>query len=121
MFKIIDPAEARTDPMESGHGETVLLVDQSLGTEKIDLHLNRRAPGGPLSPATNETFMFYRQIDHFIQCIQTGSRPAVSASDGRATLAVVEAVYESQRTQQKVLLRQKERSCHGNTLSDSVT
>jgi predicted dehydrogenase len=95
--------------------------DADRGWYQVELADPRRAPGGPLSPATNEPFMFYRQIDHFVQCIQTGSRPAVSASDGRATLAVVEAVYESQRTQQKVLLRQAERSCHGNTLSDSVT
>jgi mannose-6-phosphate isomerase-like protein (cupin superfamily) len=47
MFKIIDPAHAPTVPMENGRGETVLLVDQTLGTEKLDLHLNRLVPGGP--------------------------------------------------------------------------
>jgi mannose-6-phosphate isomerase-like protein (cupin superfamily) len=47
MFKIIDPDKAPCVPMENGRGETVLLVDQSLGTEKIDLHLNRLVPGGP--------------------------------------------------------------------------
>jgi mannose-6-phosphate isomerase-like protein (cupin superfamily) len=47
MFRIIDLAHARSVPMENGRGETLLLIDQSLGTEKIDLHLNRLVPGGP--------------------------------------------------------------------------
>lgn len=47
MFKIIEIESARTVPMEAGRGETVKLVDQSVGTEKIDLHLNRLLPGGP--------------------------------------------------------------------------
>jgi hypothetical protein len=29
----------------------------------------RRSPGGTLSPATNESYMFYRQIDSFIRSI----------------------------------------------------
>ena len=33
--------------MEGGRGEQIKLVNPSLGTEKIDLHLNRLAPGGP--------------------------------------------------------------------------
>ena len=47
MFKIIDLATAPTVPMENGRGETALLVDQSVGADKIDLHLNRLVPGGP--------------------------------------------------------------------------
>ncbi len=90
------------------------------GWYQVEFADPRRAPGGPLSPATNENFMFRRQMDHFIRCIQSGDAPAVTASDGRATLAVVEAVYESHRTQQKVRLRQPERSWHGNTVSDSI-
>jgi predicted dehydrogenase len=46
--------------------------------------------------------MFYRQIDHFVRAIQNGTPPQVSGVDGVATLAVVDAVYESQRTGQKV-------------------
>jgi mannose-6-phosphate isomerase-like protein (cupin superfamily) len=33
--------------MEPGRGEQIKLVNASLGTEKIDLHLNRLVPGGP--------------------------------------------------------------------------
>jgi predicted dehydrogenase len=94
--------------------------DSDRGWYQVQFADPRRAPGGPLSPATNENFMFRRQMDHFIRCIQTGAGPAVTASDGRATLAVVEAVYESHRTQQKVRLQQPGRSWHGNTLSDSI-
>lgn len=47
MFKIIDIASAATVPMEPGRGDTVKLVDGSLGTDKLDLHLNRLLPNGP--------------------------------------------------------------------------
>jgi predicted dehydrogenase len=72
---------------------------------QVEMPEPRRCPGGPKSPATNETYMFRRQMDRFIQCILTGAQPDVSARDGLATLAVVEAVYESQRTGQKVRVR----------------
>jgi mannose-6-phosphate isomerase-like protein (cupin superfamily) len=47
MFKIIDIDNTPGTPMENGRGEIVRLVNKSLGTEKIDLHLNRLAAGGP--------------------------------------------------------------------------
>lgn len=75
------------------------------GWYQVEMPEPRRCPGGPKSPATNETYMFRRQMDRFIQCILTGAQPDVSARDGLATLAVVEAVYESQRTGQKVRVR----------------
>ena len=33
--------------MEPGRGEQVKLVNASLGTDKVDIHLNRLVPGGP--------------------------------------------------------------------------
>jgi mannose-6-phosphate isomerase-like protein (cupin superfamily) len=33
--------------MEPGRGEQVKLINASLGTEKVDVHLNRLVPGGP--------------------------------------------------------------------------
>jgi predicted dehydrogenase len=61
-----------------------------------------RAPGGPRSPRTNETHMSRRQMDHFIRCVRDRVEPNVNGDDGRATLAVVQAVYESHQTDQKV-------------------
>jgi len=75
------------------------------GWYQVELPDPRRLPGGPRSPATNESHMFYRQLDAFIGCLREGRPEAVTGEDGRATLAVVEAVYESQRTGQKVRLR----------------
>jgi predicted dehydrogenase len=86
------------------------------GWYQVELPEPRRSPGGPRSPATNTNFMFRRQMDHFIRAIQTGVTPAVTASDGRAALAVVEAVYESHRTGQKVRVPQYEGDQHGNTV-----
>ena len=47
MFKILRLDECPSNPMERGRGEQVKLIDAQLGTEKIDVHLNRLAPGGP--------------------------------------------------------------------------
>ena len=47
MLKILDLDTCPASPMESGRGETIKLVNTGLGTEKIDLHLNRLVPGGP--------------------------------------------------------------------------
>lgn len=72
------------------------------GWYQVEMPDPRRSPGGPLSPATNETYMFHRQIDHFVRAIQAGTAPKVGGEDGLATLAVVDAAYESQRSGQKV-------------------
>ena len=47
MLKILDLDTCPTSPMENGRGETIKLVNAGLGTEKIDLHLNRLVPHGP--------------------------------------------------------------------------
>ncbi|MCL4251596.1 MAG: Gfo/Idh/MocA family oxidoreductase [Anaerolineae bacterium] len=75
------------------------------GWYQVEMPDPRRSPGGPLSPATNENYMFYRQIDHFVRAIQSGTPPGVGGGDGVATLAVVDAVYESQRGGQRVLVQ----------------
>jgi len=47
MFKIIDIDAVEPSPMENGRGEIVRLVNPKIGAEKVDVHLNRLAPGGP--------------------------------------------------------------------------
>lgn len=47
MLKIFDLNTAAAVPMENGRGETIRLINTTLGTEKIDVHLNRLVPGGP--------------------------------------------------------------------------
>jgi mannose-6-phosphate isomerase-like protein (cupin superfamily) len=47
LFKILHLDRCPTNPMEPGRGEQIKLVNPSLGTEKVDVHLNRLAPGGP--------------------------------------------------------------------------
>lgn len=46
MLKIFDLSTCVATPMENGRGEKVRLVNTDLGTETIDLHLNRLVPGG---------------------------------------------------------------------------
>lgn len=47
MFRIFHLADCPSIPMEPGRGQKIKLIDTSLGTEKIDVHLNRLVPGGP--------------------------------------------------------------------------
>jgi predicted dehydrogenase len=75
------------------------------GWYQVEMPEPTRAPGGPLSPKTNEKYMFRRQIDHFVQSIRDETEPLVGGRDGRATLAVVEAAYESQRSGQKLKIK----------------
>ena len=46
MLRIFDLNACPSTPMENGRGETIRLINTGLGTEKIDLHLNRLVPGG---------------------------------------------------------------------------
>jgi mannose-6-phosphate isomerase-like protein (cupin superfamily) len=47
VFKIMNLDECPTSPMAPGRGEQIKLVNASLGTEKLDVHLNRLVAGGP--------------------------------------------------------------------------
>ncbi len=44
-----------TNPMAGGRGEQVKLINTVLGTDKIDVHLNRLTPGGPRGKVHHHT------------------------------------------------------------------
>ena len=46
MFKILHLDECLVTPMPEGRGEQTKLINASLGTEKLDLRLNRLFAGG---------------------------------------------------------------------------
>jgi predicted dehydrogenase len=75
------------------------------GWFQVELPDPCRGPGGPLSPRSNPHYHFKRQMDHFIQCIQDRKQPRVTVADGRATVAAIEAAYQSQRTGNRVYLK----------------
>jgi len=47
VLKILDIGQCAATPMENGRGEIVRLVNSGLGTENLDVHLNRLVAGGP--------------------------------------------------------------------------
>ena len=53
MFKIIRPDDVAEIDLEAGRGTQMRLVDASLGTVAIDLHINRLPPGGVRNPSTS--------------------------------------------------------------------
>lgn len=46
MFKILHLNQCAINRMESGRGEQIKLINSTLGTENVDVHLNRLVPGG---------------------------------------------------------------------------
>jgi len=46
VFKIIDLSEAPSIPMDGSRGTKKKLVDTTLGTQALDVHMNILAPGG---------------------------------------------------------------------------
>jgi len=46
VFKILHLNECPVGPMAEGRGEQVKLINQSLGTDKLDVHFNRLLAGG---------------------------------------------------------------------------
>jgi mannose-6-phosphate isomerase-like protein (cupin superfamily) len=55
VFKIFHLEECPASPMEPGRGEQIKLVNPSLGTEKVDVHLNRLVVGGPRGKVHHHT------------------------------------------------------------------
>jgi mannose-6-phosphate isomerase-like protein (cupin superfamily) len=55
VFKILHLDECPASPMEPGRGEQIKLINPGLGTEKVDVHLNRLIPGGPRGKVHHHT------------------------------------------------------------------
>ena len=55
MFRLMHLDACPTNPMAGGRGDQVKLINASLGTEKIDVHLNRLTPGGPRGKVHHHT------------------------------------------------------------------
>jgi mannose-6-phosphate isomerase-like protein (cupin superfamily) len=55
VFKILHLNECPASPMEPGRGEQIRLINPGLGTEKVDVHLNRLVPGGPRGKVHHHT------------------------------------------------------------------
>ena len=86
MLRIFDLNACPSAPMEQGRGETVRLVNSSLGTEKLDVHLNRLVPGGARGRVHRHT-----QSDN-IYIVRRGE--GVLTADGRSyTLRADQVVF----------------------------
>ncbi len=46
MFKLMNIKRLPVESMDGGRGEKIKLVNASLGTHNVDVHLNRLKPGG---------------------------------------------------------------------------
>jgi uncharacterized cupin superfamily protein len=46
MLKIVDLASVPTIPMEGNRGQKKKIIDTSLGTHTVDVHVNTLMPGG---------------------------------------------------------------------------
>lgn len=55
MFKILHLNQCAINRMEPGRGEQIKLINSTLGTENVDVHLNRLVPGGPRGKVHHHT------------------------------------------------------------------
>ena len=55
MFKIMNFNQCPVEGMPGGRGEKVKLINTTLGTHNVDVHLNRLAPGGPRGKVHHHT------------------------------------------------------------------
>ncbi len=47
MFKIMHLNDTPSESMDGGRGDKIKLINTTLGTHNVDVHLNRLKPGGP--------------------------------------------------------------------------
>ena len=60
------------------------------------------APTFPAREQQVDYPMFQKQLEHFVDCVQTGRRPKPGGHEGLIAMKVMDAVYESARTGQAI-------------------
>lgn len=74
------------------------------GDKKIQLAKVNTPQGGVSDPADINFVGHQKQIEDMIRAIETGNNPLVDGREGRKSVEIVEAIYESARTGQEVKL-----------------
>ncbi len=88
----------------SFHGELGNMVVGRTADEPIVIRLQDGARSKKVLPSIPEASEFGNPFVHFVRSIQNGTKPLVTGEDGRASLAVALAAYESARTGRVVRL-----------------
>ena len=55
VFKIMNFKQSTSEGMPGGRGEKIKLINTTLGTHNVDVHLNRLATGGPRGKVHHHT------------------------------------------------------------------
>jgi len=82
-------------------------LQQPLGSD-LDLLIASRAenreltPANAASPTVSDATPHRRILEDFIQALQTGSAPACDGREGRRSVEVIEAIYDSARLTRRV-------------------
>lgn len=74
------------------------------GDKKIQLAKVNAPQGGVSDPADINFVGHQKQIEDMIRAIETGSNPLVDGREGRKSVEIVEAIYESARTGREIKL-----------------
>jgi UDP-N-acetylglucosamine 3-dehydrogenase len=80
------------------HGELGYVSMSGSAAEPLAVHLVSEEGSRAVVPTIPDTSTLGNPYVHFIRCIQQGIRPLTSGEEGRASLAVALAAYESART-----------------------
>ncbi|HID95066.1 MAG TPA: Gfo/Idh/MocA family oxidoreductase [Candidatus Latescibacteria bacterium] len=88
-------------------GEQIVFWDLKDG-ERLETPFPRKkeeAPGGQADPTRIGTEGHYLQIKDFVEAIREGREPQVNGEEGRRTVELITAIYESAKTGKEVTIK----------------
>jgi uncharacterized cupin superfamily protein len=86
MFKIMRLSQHPVEPMDGGRGEKLKLINTTLGTHNVDVHLNRLKPGGARGKVHRHT-----KADN-VYIVRKGEG-VLTAGDETHTIRVDDVIY----------------------------
>ena len=107
------PGYARRLELTGSEGTIIVEGDQNIRVDLRTLVADAPAPAKDesqaraTSPVVSDVSGHRRVLEDFIQAIQTNGRSLCDGPEGRRSLALVEAVYESSRTTHAVQLNRR--------------
>src|SRR5699024_5567339 len=107
------PGSQRRVEVRGTEGSAVLegddIIEWKFRTEKEEdeqiVHSEKAGPLGGASDPSDISFKGHQlQMEGMIHAIETGNPPAVTAEEGRKSVAIIEAIYRSAESGEKAML-----------------
>lgn len=95
-------------------------LSPSFGYNGLKLQYNRlfEGHGTDFLPSINEQDQFALEMDHMAECVMRNQQPHTPGEEGLQDIRIIEAIYESARTNRPVALQQPPSPTRGPGLSE---